>query len=117
MNLPRRVACTIVATLALAFTDAQTEESGALQIPLATQAEKAYFDTLSLLSDSLLQQQNLDENDPEFGGLLDPENNIYYTRAAEVVYPFTVLYRFTGNTGLSPAIVMSRTGNSWLPKA
>ena len=97
MNLPRRITCTIVALLALACTDAQSKEGGASQNLLATQAEKAYFETLSLLSDSLLQQQNLDQDDPEFGGLLDPENNIYYTRAAEAVYPFTVMYRYTGD--------------------
>ena len=65
------------------------------QPKLTTHAEKEYFKTLSALSSSLLHQQNNDKNDPDFGGILDPENDIYYSRAAEAVYPFTVMYRYT----------------------
>lgn len=61
---------------------------------LNTEAEKAYFDTLSELCEALLKQQNMDTISPEFGGLLDPENDIYYTRAAEALYPFTVMWRY-----------------------
>ena len=70
---------------------------GSAQKPLKTGAEKAYFETLTVLSEALLKQQNTDKQDPEFGGLLDPENDIYYTRAAEAVYPFTVMYQYTGD--------------------
>ncbi len=60
-----------------------------------TKAETAYFSTLEVLSEALLKQQNIDKKSEEYGGLLDPENAIYYTRAAEALYPFTVMYRYT----------------------
>ena len=65
------------------------------QPSLATKAEEEYFKTLSELTESLLRQQNKDKKDPDFGGILDPENDIYYSRAAEAVYPFTVMYQYT----------------------
>ncbi len=65
------------------------------QPTLATRAEQEYFKTLSELTNSLLKQQNNDKKDPDYGGILDPENDIYYSRAAEAVYPFTVMYRYT----------------------
>jgi hypothetical protein len=86
--------------------------SGSLaQAQFETDAEKQYFATLSILTESLLKQQNLDENDPDFGGILDPENDIYYTRAAEAVYPFTVMYRFTDDKKYLKAAI--NVGN-WL---
>ncbi len=61
-----------------------------------TEAEKEYFKTLANLSQALLKQQDTDKSSPEYGGLLDPENNIYYTRAAEALYPFVIMYEHTG---------------------
>ncbi|MBP2831456.1 hypothetical protein J8281_04575 [Aquimarina sp. U1-2] len=62
---------------------------------LDSQVEQEYFTTLSELCEALLKQQNTDKNSPEYGGLLDPENDIYYTRAAEALYPFVVIYQYT----------------------
>lgn len=73
--------------------------------PITTQIEREYLDTLSLLSAALLRQQNNDAGDKDYGGLLDPENAIYYSRAAEAVYPFTVMYQYTGNSEYRDAAI------------
>ncbi|MEM6317381.1 MAG: hypothetical protein AAF960_06905 [Bacteroidota bacterium] len=83
------------ASLILAFCSLSIIVSA--QKGLQTDAEKAYFEVLQTLSESLLRQQNTNKKDPEFGGILDPENDIYYTRAAEAVYPFTVMFQRTGD--------------------
>ncbi len=62
-----------------------------------TEVEKEYFTTLKVLSEALLSLQNTDKTSDEYGGILDPENDIYYTRAAEALYPFTVLYKYTND--------------------
>ncbi|MBQ0734675.1 hypothetical protein [Aquimarina celericrescens] len=72
-------------------------EIGNAQNIFDTNIEKEYFVTLKELCEALLKQQNLDKNSLEFGGLLDPENDIYYTRAAEALYPFTVMYQYTND--------------------
>ena len=67
------------------------------QKKLVTEAEQSYLEVLTQLSESLLKQQNKDKTSSEYGGILDPENAIYYTRAAEAVYPFTVMYQYTSD--------------------
>ena len=62
-----------------------------------TKVEKEYFATLKVLSEALLRLQNTDKTSDEYGGILDPENDIYYTRAAEALYPFTMLYKYTND--------------------
>lgn len=57
-----------------------------------------YQQTLLVLSESLLRLQETAQEHPEYGGIRDPETGIYYSRAAEAIYPFTVLYRETGET-------------------
>jgi hypothetical protein len=58
-------------------------------------APQAYFETLEVLGKSLLSVQNQDRKSPDFGGLQDPETGIYYSRAAEAVFPFAVLWKKT----------------------
>lgn len=76
-----------------------------------TMVEKEYLATLKELSKALLGQQNTDPTSTEYGGLLDPENDIYYTRAAEALYPFTVLWQITGDKKYRTAAI--NLGN-WL---
>ncbi|MCU0443739.1 MAG: hypothetical protein MUE85_02400 [Microscillaceae bacterium] len=59
------------------------------------QANTAYFKTLLSLGEALLKVQNQDKKSPDFGGLQDPETGIYYSRAAEAVFPFAVLWQKT----------------------
>lgn len=77
----------------------------------ARDARQEYLATLEVLSESLLRLQEKDSTHPDFGGIRDPENAIYYSRAAETVYPFTVLHRETGEARWLDAAV--RAGN-WL---
>jgi hypothetical protein len=79
--------------------------------PRITDAERAYQQTLTVLGEALLSVQNTDEQDPDFGGLADPESGIYYSRAAEAVFPFAVLYKRTGDQKYRQAAI--RLGN-WL---
>lgn len=56
-------------------------------------AAQPYLETLEALGKALLSVQNQDKKSPDFGGLQDPETGIYYSRAAEAVFPFAVLWK------------------------
>jgi hypothetical protein len=58
-------------------------------------ATQKYFETLEVLGKSLLSVQNQDKKSPDFGGLQDPETGIFYSRAAEAVFPFAVIWKAT----------------------
>lgn len=73
---------------------------GLLVAPAALGEESSpraeYLATLQVLGESLLRLQEQDRAHKEWGGIRDPETGLYYSRAAEAVYPFTVLHRETG---------------------
>ncbi|MCG8528922.1 MAG: hypothetical protein MI748_21270 [Opitutales bacterium] len=73
--------------------------------------QAAYLEVLTLLGETLYDLQEKDPTHEEFGGIRDPENGIYYTRAAEALYPFTVLYKLTDDKKWLDAAI--HTGN-WL---
>ncbi len=50
-----------------------------------------------LLGETLYDLQEKNPESPDFGGVKDPENGIYYSRAAEALYPFAVIYKHTGD--------------------
>ncbi|UCD37219.1 MAG: hypothetical protein JSW54_10330, partial [Fidelibacterota bacterium] len=68
-------------------------------------------ETLILLVDRLVELQVTDLVDPDFGALTCPGCNVYHTRAAEAVYPFTVTYQHTGDPSYLRAAI--HLGN-WL---
>lgn len=68
---------------------------GARAVESARDARQEYRATLLVLGESLLRAQEKDPAHAEFGGIRDPESGIYYSRAAESVYPFTILFRET----------------------
>ena len=55
------------------------------------------FETLTVLSDALLNLQITDANDHDFGALKCPSCNVLHTRAAEAVYPFSIMFKETRN--------------------
>ena len=55
------------------------------------------YETLTVLSDALLNLQITDANDHEFGALKCPSCNVLHTRAAEAVYPFSIMFKETRN--------------------
>jgi hypothetical protein len=56
-------------------------------------APRAYQETLEVLTKALLSVQNQDAKNADFGGLQDPETGLYYSRAAEAVFPFAVMHK------------------------
>lgn len=60
------------------------------------------FETLTVLVNSLLKMQIVDEADENYGRLICPESNIFHTRAAEAVYPFKVIFKHTSNEKYLP---------------
>lgn len=57
--------------------------------------KKEYAQTLLNLSDALLKRQMADSSDHNFGGIACAHCNVWHTRAAEAVYPFTVAFLIT----------------------
>ncbi len=76
-----------------------------------TAAEQAYQATLTELCQALLSVQNNTAGHADMGGLKDPESGLYYTRAAEAVFPFAVMFQRSGQTNYRDAAI--RLGN-WL---
>ncbi|MBC8402297.1 MAG: hypothetical protein H8E14_12480 [Candidatus Marinimicrobia bacterium] len=69
--------------------------------------------TMQVLTNTLLDLQISDEDDPNFGAIRCPKCNILHTRASEAVYPFAVAYKYFGEDRYLQAAI--RTGN-WLIK-
>ncbi len=88
---PRRLAVAFAACCTILLTNSASILAGQ-QDP-----RDAYKEVLTLLGESLYGLQEHDPDHPEFGGIRDPETDIYYTRAAEALYPFAVLYKHTGD--------------------
>jgi len=51
------------------------------------------LETLFILTNSLLDLQITDQNDPDFGAIQCPSCNVLHTRAAEAVFPFAIAYK------------------------
>ncbi len=60
--------------------------------------KKECFETLSVLSDALLNLQISDSDDSDFGALKCPSCQVLHTRAAESVYPFAIMFKATGDS-------------------
>lgn len=79
--------------------------------------ENPYKSTLLSLCNTLLRTQINDPTDPNFGALVcpssNPENHPIHSRAAEAVYPFTIVWKLTGEVKYRDAAI--RLGN-WLIK-
>jgi hypothetical protein len=84
-------------TAALAAALVVVPLSSGADVDRALDVRAEYRATLLVLGESLLALQEKDPAHVEFGGIRDPESNLFYSRAAEAVYPFTVLYRETGD--------------------
>lgn len=63
------------------------------------------------LNSELAKYLNDDPESPDYGGLLCPGENLYHTRAAEAVWPFSYEYKITGNSQRMEQAI--RLGN-WL---
>lgn len=70
-----------------------------------------YLATLRVLGETLRRLQVTDPSHPEHGAIADPESGLFYTRAAEAVYPFAVIHRETGDAAWRDAAI--RVGH-WL---
>lgn len=55
-----------------------------------------FSQTLLDFTTELQQMQVLEKSDTNFGAIICKQCNIYHTRAAETIYPFTVAYKITG---------------------
>lgn len=63
------------------------------EVPIKQSIETVLF----TLDSTLLQLQNTEVADTNFGGIWCPHCQLYHTRAAEAVYPFTYKYHLTGD--------------------
>ena len=54
--------------------------------------KEEYATTLQLLSEALMKRQVMDKTSPHVGAIQCQHCNVLHTRAAEAVYPFSVLY-------------------------
>ncbi|MDP1676592.1 MAG: hypothetical protein Q8L88_06965 [Bacteroidota bacterium] len=75
--------------------------------------KKECYETVALLSKSLLDLQIKEKTDPNFGALTCPECNVLHTRAAEAVFPFAVVYQQTGDKKYRDAAIYV---TNWLIK-
>jgi hypothetical protein len=73
--------------------------------------KKEYATTLTVLTDALLKRQVTDAADPFFGAISCSHCTVFHTRAAEAVYPFSVMYTVTRDAKYRERAVM--LGN-WL---
>lgn len=79
------------------------------EVPIKQSIETVLF----RMDSALIQLQNTEAADTNFGGIWCPHCQLYHTRAAEAVYPFTYKYHLTGDkTYLNAAVNL---GN-WLIK-
>jgi hypothetical protein len=81
------------------------------QTPKPVDPKPLYLKTLTTLTETLYSLQQKDSLQKEYGGILCPETNIYYSRAAEAVFPFSMMYKQTGNKKYLQAAI--NVGN-WL---
>ena len=73
--------------------------------------KKEYATTLVALSDALLKRQMVNATDTNYGGIWCEHCNVWHTRAAEAVYPFTISYFITKQPRYLSA---ARMAASWL---
>lgn len=73
--------------------------------------KKEYTATLTGLTDALLKRQVTEPADPFYGAISCSHCNVYHTRAAEAVFPFSVMYTITRDAKYRDRAVM--LGN-WL---
>jgi hypothetical protein len=67
------------------------------QTPVPVDPKPRYLKTLTILTETLYSLQQKDSLQEEFGGIRCPETKIYYSRAAESVFPFAMMYQQTGD--------------------
>lgn len=72
---------------------------------------KAYATTLITLTDALLQRQVVADTSANVGGIWCAHCHVWHTRAAEAVYPFTIVAAITGNHQYSLA---AQLASEWL---
>jgi len=75
--------------------------------------KKEYGETMIRLSDALIKRQKTDAGDNNLGGIWCEHCQVWHTRAAEAVYPFTVSYLITGKSFYRDAALKAA---SWLFK-
>jgi hypothetical protein len=75
--------------------------------------KKEYAATLHQLADALLKRQMKDATNPDFGGIWCEHCHVWHTRAAEAVFPFTVMYLITKDKKYFTA---AKNAASWLIK-
>jgi hypothetical protein len=75
--------------------------------------KKEYAATLHQLTDALLKRQMKDAANPNFGGIWCEHCHVWHTRAAEAVFPFTVMYLITDDQKYFTA---AKNAASWLIK-
>ncbi|PZR26614.1 MAG: hypothetical protein DI535_13830 [Citrobacter freundii] len=92
-----------------AFLLKPASSSFAQTIPL----KKEYGETMIRLSDALIKRQKTDTADKNSGGIWCEHCQVWHTRAAEAVYPFTVSYLITKNKTYREAALNAA---SWLFK-
>jgi len=63
------------------------------EVPLKQSIENVLF----CMDSALIQLQNTEAADTNYGGIWCPHCQLYHTRAAEAVYPFTYKYQLTGD--------------------
>ncbi len=73
--------------------------------------KKEYAATLLQLTNALLKLQVQDRNDAHCGAIACRSCNVWHTRAAEAVYPFSVAYKITGEDRYLQA---TKNAGAWL---